>query len=127
MKCFIPLLLAFVAAFSLHSNNRAQGDEKTETAKKFVIVIDSVSRYIFKANPDIELPTKNPRTGKLTITKALCCEQCAVCDRWKPVPVDVKPEEAPEKFLCPTHKTPLKSTGPIPNDLKFIEDLQQAK
>lgn len=121
------MMVAAVLTMIVARGDVIRASDEANTSKKFIIVIDSVSRYIFKANPDIELPTKNPRTGKPTITKALCCEQCAVCDRWKPVPLDVSPEDEPQKFHCPIHKTMMKSVGPIPNDLKFIEDLQRSK
>ncbi len=94
-------------------------------SKPYQIVTDSETRYIFKASPEAKLPLKNPRTGKDTITKALCCEKCSVCDKWKPVPLEGDITTNPKDFSCPIHKDPLKSTGPIPNDLRFIDEVRK--
>lgn len=120
MRRFIFICGLMFSALMM-TDHKVIGDEKSPKDREFQIVIDSVTRYIFKARPDAKLPLRNPKTGKETITRAFCCEKCAVCDRWKPVPIDAEPQEAPEKFHCPIHKEMMKPTGPIPNNLRFIE------
>lgn len=98
------------------------GDEPKE--KEYIIVIDTESRYIWKADPKIKLPTTNPKTRKETITQAMYCEKCECCDKWKPVPLKGNVESDPVGFSCPIHKEPLKAEGKIPKDLGFIEESQ---
>lgn len=97
-------------------------DEKQE--KPYIVVIDTKTQYIFKADPKIKLPAVHPRTGKETITKAMYCEKCAICAKWKAVPLTGTPMDNPEGFSCPIHKELLTAEGKIPNDLKFIEDIK---
>ncbi|SFH67855.1 hypothetical protein [Planctomicrobium piriforme] len=116
-KLFSTCLLLLVIA-------PAYAGEETKDAKDYVVVIDTQSRYIFKARPTTVLPTKNPKTGKETITRAAYCAQCPGCDRWKDVPLDASPETNPKAFTCPKHGL-MTTYGEIPKDLKYIEDLQK--
>lgn len=99
-------------------------DEKQEKERPYIVVIDTKTQYIFKADPKIKLPTVHPRTGKETITRAMYCDKCSICARWKAVPLTGTPMDNPEEFSCPIHGELLTADGKIPNDLKFIEDIK---
>ncbi|WP_437230334.1 hypothetical protein SH661x_001906 [Planctomicrobium sp. SH661] len=96
--------------------------EDTKGHTEYTIVIDEVTRYIFKAKPDIQVPAVNPRTGKATITRAVYCEQCPGCDRWKSVVLT----EGKTHF-CPVHKTEMTLDGKIPDNLQYLENVKPRK
>ncbi|MFT3772267.1 MAG: GTPase domain-containing protein [Minicystis sp.] len=65
--------LLFIVALLAVSLPTYGVDEKQE--KPYIVVIDTKTQYIFKADPKIKLPAVHPRTGKETITKAMYCEK----------------------------------------------------
>jgi len=82
---------------------------RDEERQKFVFVCqESGEAFVKRAQNTVET---HPRTGRPTLMPGLYCEQC---QKWRASPPLSVLQQNPSASLCPTHKTPMASDGPLP-------------
>ena len=97
----VTLLMVFAAGCA-----QSNGDDAAGARMVFVC---TETGTVIEGRPQ-PTPAVNPDTGRKTLQPGL---YCAACKKWNPsAPLDVA-QRHPEARLCPKHRTPMDTKGPL--------------
>ncbi|MCC7421834.1 MAG: hypothetical protein IT428_16265 [Planctomycetaceae bacterium] len=99
----LPLLLA--AGLLAGCSDGKSGHAAIEP----MVYVDTETGKVVQAPPE-PTPAVNPDTGKKTLMPGLYCSRCK---KWYPsAPLEVA-QRNPSSRMCPKHRTPMETKGPV--------------
>ena len=102
------LLLAGRLIYPVLAGERFSRVRNEERPNLVFVCRESGETFVMRAKNAIET---HPTTGKPTLMPGLYCDQC---QKWRASPPLEVLQQNPSASLCPTHRKPMTTDGPIP-------------
>ncbi len=106
------LLLAGRLIYPVLAGDRSTRVREEQRQNLVFVCRESGETFVMRAKNTTET---HPRTGRPTLMPGLYCDQC---QKWRASPPLSVLQQNPSASLCPIHKQPMTTDGPVPPDSK---------